>query len=281
MAVEAGHERLRTVEQLERVLRGIALRLERDPGTDALMLTGSTATRRADDSSDLDLLVAVGPELAPVAQIAAHVGEIDIDVVVAASHDIERLADERTLAPYWSGGGLPRMLREGHVLFDKSGAMTRAKAVSADLDDAPPDAFQVGNARFSATYDLDKARRLLASSDPQRRLAGELRVMQCVGLALHQYFVARELVWRGVRSAIATLSTTDPGFLEELEACVAAPEGATRLRRYEQVAAHALAPDAPSWQQVPGALVRIGACEPSESIEQLVARWVALVKEPA
>ena len=266
---------------LDAVIAAVTASLASQPDVDGLLVTGSTATGRADETSDLDLVAVVGPDLGAVAQIATELDGIAVDFVVVPMSEIEALADESWLAPYWSGGGLPRMLNEGRILLDRTGVLARAKAVCSDMLPREPAETDIENARFGALYDLDHVKRLLASRDPRRRLAGEVRLAHSVSVALPLYFVTRRLAWRGHGKAIDTLSRSDPGFLTALAHCLAAPDGTTRCARYELVVRHALFADTPAANVPAGPLIRFRPEATPASAAEAAGRWTQIIGRTA
>jgi hypothetical protein len=262
--------------EIHPALRELVQRLLRHPAINGLMVTGSTVTGVADAESDVDLVATVSGDLQGIDHISAQIEEIPVDIIVLGTGEIERFTAAPRSSSYWSGGGLPRWLQEGKIISDKSTAIARARAAAIQCRPLEPLATIVHNTRFAARYDLSQAKRLLASQNPERRLAGELRLMHALSRIFHYYHVARRLPWRGVREAIHAINRSDPSFVEAVSNCIDTPDRSEKLTKYEAVLDRALDTIQTSYREPPNVLLQFKN-QADENLTLAAMSWIQLI----
>jgi len=115
--------------------------------------------------------------------------------------------------------------------------------------ESPSDA-QVYRAWFGINFNLAHTRRMLASSDPVRLAAGDIRLATYgAGDLLWNYFSIRKIRWEGEKAAVAYLSIHDPAYLRDYQQFLAETDRHRKLALYEQLAARAAAPAGGLWEE--------------------------------
>ncbi len=210
-----------------------------------ILQIGSLAGGTITDASDYDLVIVQRGEQGAEAQPPWYVGMTQVDhratdLVFVAASEVERLSTLTT--PIGPGDGLApiiRWIQRGHVVFDRTGLVDRARChLGSKSWIEPVDDQVVHGVWFAINYNLVQTRRMLLADDALYQTTAIIRMAVYGHPDLwHGYFTLRKLPWEGDKAAVAYLSQHDPQFLEAYKQFIAEPAPAAKLLAYERAAA--------------------------------------------
>jgi hypothetical protein len=224
-------------------------RLKKHPAVDAIILHGSAA-EGIGPGKDYDLVVFLSRVYAPIRHIVTTIDNRLADVVPTSSSILDRIAEGKgpTRSNYWDGGGLTRWLAEGTNMFDRRGALASAqKVIQKQRTPAAPTEQQIHSGWFSLHYELLHIRRRLESSDEIALVQADFRLAYAIDQTHRNYFLTRQLPWRGSKGALEYLRRSDPKYYALLIECLNERNRRSRLELLEQLAEVALEPLGASW----------------------------------
>jgi predicted nucleotidyltransferase len=262
----------------------VVVRLSRSAEVDGVLLVGSAGRGALTPESDYDLLIVLN-ELPPTLQVGVttidhrltdllFASAAQIDAIVSAAGPLDGAAWE---------GRIVRWLPDGRVAHDRRGqlraAQEKVRAGGWVRALQPTDAY---GAWIGVSYNLLHTRRLLKSSDPVYRAAGELRItLYGIPSVLYSYFQVRGLLWDGDKAAVRHLMAHDPAYADLLMQALREPDPDQKLALYERLGAESLAPIGGLWQPETTVLWSDAVAASLESIDQGLALWEGLLGTPA
>ena len=197
-------------------LNEVTERLSQHPAVDGLVVVGSASRGELNPASDYDLVVILS-----AMPIALQVGVTAIDgrradVIFCKTAQVEEFlaASEPLDFGSWTGR-LVGWLREGRLVFDRDGRLRQAQQKARRGDWLLPAGTAHGFGPWNGVnYNLQVARRYLASDDPLYLATADVRMMLYGPSDLFfNYFEARRLRWSGEKAALQYLQAHDPEYL--------------------------------------------------------------------
>lgn len=250
-------------------LAAVIEHLASHPTVDGIMQIGSLTTTAFNPASDYDLVIVLRGAPVPWYVGVTSVDQRFTDLLFVSPTAIERIAAlsapvplNDTLTP------IIRWLQMGHIVFDRADRLANAQrhVRSAQWIGPVPDR-DVFGAWFATNYNLAQARRMLSAHESLYQMTVDIR------MALHghmdvwySYFTIRRIADTGEKNAIRHLLAHDPDFLSKYRQFIQETDRNAKFARYEEVAAHALAPFGGLW-----------AADTTAMNENLtLTRWAAL-----
>jgi hypothetical protein len=256
-------------------------RLSRHPRVEGVLLHGSAARGPLGPAGDYDLVLVLDEIPAGIVQVATSVGGRPTDALFVLSAEVLSIAEGtyRHRGGYWRGG-LPRWLRDGVVVFDRTGLLERAKAAASRLSEPGPTTQDLESMWFNAYYDLLQVERRFLATDASASLHTRLRLAGGVFRLFTYYFPARGLPWAGMSAAFSHLGAHDPAYLDLVDRCSSADSLGEQVGLYRQLVEMTMGPLGRHWAAGESAIrfaPEIGADE--EHIDEAFRVWNSLVGE--
>jgi hypothetical protein len=231
--------RTSTTEHLS--LSAVIERLAARPEVEGLLTIGSTGPAAVTPASDYDLVVVLNSMPVPLHVALTYIDERLTDIIFVLAAELEGEAGQ------WGLSQLHRWLRGGHIVFDRAGRLAAAQTTAQATPEAAITDQEQYAAWFSANYNLQQTRRMLASDDLAYQIAVDLRLLFSLHDVWRHYFVARHLQLAGEKAQTNYLLAHDPAFLLAFQGCLQATDRLSKFQRYELLAAQALAPLGGRW----------------------------------
>ncbi len=262
-------------------LNEVINRLSQHPSVDGLIVIGSASRGELNPASDYDLVVILSTMPLPL-----HVGVTTIDgrrtdVIFheAAQVDAFLAASEPLDFGSWTGR-LVGWLREGRIVFDRDGRLGQAQQKAGRGDWLLPAGTAHGFGAWNGVnYNLQVARRYLASDDPLYLNTADIRMMLYGPSDLFfNYFEARRLRWDGEKAALQYLQQHDPEYLSLFTQFLTEPERQAKFKLYEMLAALTIAPVGELWRE-DDTVMMVDAAEVTPAMERMALDfWEELVR---
>jgi hypothetical protein len=218
---------------------------------------GATGT-----AGDLDLFVLVDDRPPELESVHFYVGDLPVDLNVRIWRDLER---DEPLTPI--DGDIYR----GEVIYDRDGDLAaRLRALAARWEQPPPplSAHDIAFIRFGHRHSLDGARGRLASAPIPCRLILETNLYWLV----QNYFLMRQLPFRGEKVALRYLERHEPAIWEDIGRFYAASDLGERLAIAEALGERVLAPVGGLWRR--GEVLAFGTAEATGRLQETGRRFL-------
>ncbi len=216
---------------------------------DGILFLGSTGTDSLTATSDYDLLLVLADLPSPLRLVTTWVDERLTEVYCTTVSAIERVAanpeawldaSEEEILVTW--------LREGRIVYDRTGRLAGAQDRVRGVPPARPDERKIEEAWREIGYNVAQLRRYLASDAPATQVAADLRLLYSLFEVARGYFTVRRLPWRGEKAAVRYWSAHDLGYLNILRQCLGEPDRRRKAELYEELARRTLAPVGGLWE---------------------------------
>jgi hypothetical protein len=170
------------------------------------------------------------------------------DLLFVASSEVRSLAEGtyRHRGGYWRGG-LPLWLRDGVILFDRSGVLHRAKSTLAGREGPRRSFAELHSIWFNAYYDVRQIERRLFTENEMSALYVRIRLSGSVSRLLTYYFPVRNRAWKGMTDALAHLALHDPAYLELVGRCLNEPDLPRQVELHRELVEHTFRPLGCPW----------------------------------
>lgn len=263
-------------------LAAICARLAAHPAVDGLLTLGSTATEALEPTSDYDLVVVLNaaPVLLRVALTTIEQRLTDVIFLLAAELPSAEMATPPH--PIWEPAQVQRWLREGRLIFDRTGQIAQATARAQAIPEVTADEAARYAAQFSINYNLQQSRRMRLANDQHYQTAVDLRLLFSLHDLWRYYFVMRQLPVYGEKAQSRYLAEHDPEYLAAFRACLHATDRNDKFHRYEGLAERTLAPSGPLWVEGVTAVLPVRAeAWAADSPAVALAYWQQLIRQEA
>jgi predicted nucleotidyltransferase len=258
----------------------VTARLAANPAVAGLLTIGSASRGEVTQVSDYDLIVVLSESPMPLRVGLTHVEGRLTDIIFVNVGEYARLLGEPDPIgnAQWADVQLLRWLRDGRVLYDRSGLLERARQLAESEAGIEPRADELCAAWFSINFNLQHTKRMLNSNDPEYQMAVDLRLLFSLHDLWRCYFIIRRIAAFGEKMQARYLIVHDPDYLHAFQACLTQTDRHAKYQDYVQLAARTIAPMGGLWPEgVTSILPAVIEQEDVESISRALSFWQSLV----
>ena len=258
-------------------LTEVIQRLEQKPIVDAILLMGSTGNASLTPHSDYDILLVVDEMpvklFSVLTTIDGHVGDV---YFVAASEVDQLITRNEVIDASELAGKLVKWVVTGTISADKSGRLKRLKEKSEKSDTLQITENQIYSTWFALNYNYRQNLRYFRSQKPLYLTTLTFRLSWGVFECFTEYFVLRDMEWKGEKDAIEWLHTHAPAYLELVQACLLENNINKKFPLYEKVLTATIPDEMGIWKE---ASVGVTLQQPysEEAIKAALRFWDELV----
>lgn len=231
--------------------------LKESSDVDGILLMGSTANGVVTEYSDYDLVVIANNLPKKILGITTFIDNKFAEIFFYTPEEVKDLLAKEKIDPDQKEGWIINWSRDGKIIADKSGLLSRikekAKQTKDNVADTLPYSFW-----HKINYNFVQNKRYFLSGKEIYLEALDVRLLYSIAEVFVGYFNVRKIVWRGEKKAIQWLQENDKNFLGLFQTFNKEIERAKKMVIYEQLAQEALEPLGGLWKEKVTAVMPTG-----------------------
>ncbi|MFH0937135.1 MAG: nucleotidyltransferase domain-containing protein [Candidatus Daviesbacteria bacterium] len=251
--------------------------LKKSDVVDGILLMGSSANGTMNKFSDIDITLIVKNIPANTLGIATFVEHRFTEIYIYTVDEINTLIDKNDIDPDKKEGWIFNWIRDGKIITDKSGSLSKVKEKSTTLNLDKVSDYLIFSSISKVNYNYVQNKRYFDSGSEIHLKALQVRLLYCMADVFVAYFNVRKLRWSGEKQAIKYLEQNDHEFLELFEGYQTATELKDKMELYQQIAELALDPAGGLWKREVVSVITDGNFS-EESIRKSLEYWNNLLK---
>lgn len=264
------------MKELDKIIE----KLKSNDDVDAVFITGSMGTKTNTSHSDIDLIIILKNNFKEIESIFAWIDGIFADIYFFDLENIREIRESLFLPTQNSkikhrmNALLYSWAKVGDIKFDKSGELTKLKALEKEIKIPQVQIFRSWN---NTNYNFEANTRYFNSNDPLYHEALEIRLMYSVPQIICTYLDFIGKPWEGEKKAIIYLKEHDIDFYNLFIKYTRATNLTERFNFYKQMAERvfSLNPEYKVWDKTE--IIAKSQREQFENSSDLVDYWQSLI----
>jgi len=215
-------------------LKQIIEKLKNNDKVDCVFFFGSRGKKDHKLHSDIDLAVILKRNEKDIKSVYTFIDGTFAEIFFFDLSDIKKLKKGGEINPRVSFGVLTTWLQNADIQFDKSGTVSSFIRQRNNIFLKVPysDAYKQWE---TSNYNYFSNKRYFDSNDPLYHEALEIRLFYCVAELITDYFLLRNIPWRGEKNAILWFKKNDPGYYKIFKAYIQASDLKERFNLYSKM----------------------------------------------
>ena len=255
-------------------LEDVLSKLKNNFSVDAILITGSTANNTMHEHSDYDLACILRDAPPKIMGITTFIDHKFSEIFFYSLEEVKQALENKVIDLNTKEGWIANWSRDGEIVCDKSGLLTRLKNQSQKIGNDVGES-SVYRSRYRINYNLIQDTRYFESDRETYQTALKVKLLNSILQVFLGYFEVRKIAWTGEKEAVERLKENDPTFLELFQKCLDA-SGAEKFKLYKKLAELALEPVGGIWESNTEAVMPSNGINEKE-LESALDYWDELV----